>query len=237
LLEPIFRCRVSAVVSSILSSRHPLLVGAISLAFAHALTSPRPLCVSVGKRRVELERNFREQLAATKLLSDVSPVGISRWDAEGKIVCTSTSRRSASSLLFSIQHGMLTLFRLVCSIDVNDSWYQQSGHPHDKPLDSWLESVHPDFHDRLREIYHELFTNKTPGMDWEWMWSNGTWSFCQAMIVSEASSSLVGTICVLTEYDPVLFALPLISCVGADNSISWQCYRSKTSGSRKEERR
>lgn len=41
------------------------------------------LQVQLGKKRLELERNFRAESATTRLLSDLSPVGISRWNPDG----------------------------------------------------------------------------------------------------------------------------------------------------------
>lgn len=41
--------------------------------------------VQLGKRRLELERNFRNESATTKLLSDLSPVGITRWRVDGMV--------------------------------------------------------------------------------------------------------------------------------------------------------
>ncbi|CED83474.1 multi-sensor signal transduction histidine kinase [Phaffia rhodozyma] len=53
---------------------------------AKELIARAHLQLQLGKSRLELERNFREQSAATKLLSDASPVGISRWNADGEIM-------------------------------------------------------------------------------------------------------------------------------------------------------
>ncbi|KAL7413157.1 hypothetical protein BDY24DRAFT_74844 [Mrakia frigida] len=127
------------------------------------------LQMQLGKKRIEMERNFRDQEAATRLLSDSSPTGISRWNAAGELIY------------------------------VNDAWFQQNGHPRDKDLSLWLESVHPDHISRLERIYVQLFVEKDVGNGWEWQWANGTWCFCQAAIVSDSNQSLVGTLCVLTD--------------------------------------
>ncbi|CED83475.1 two-component-like hybrid sensor histidine kinase 2 [Phaffia rhodozyma] len=81
---------------------------------------------------------------------------------------------------------------------VNEAWRTQSGHPRDKDLSLWLDSVADHHKPYLQQIYNELFLEKKAS-SWEWQWANGTWSFCQAVIISSHTQSLVGTICVLTD--------------------------------------
>lgn len=63
---------------------------------AKELVARSHLQMQLGKKRIEMEKNFREQEAATRLLSDAAPTGISRWNANGDLVY------------------------------VNDAWYNQS---------------------------------------------------------------------------------------------------------------
>jgi PAS domain S-box-containing protein len=136
---------------------------------AKELIARAHLQVQLGKRRLELERNFRYETATTKLLSDLSPVGISRWRTDGTFVYA------------------------------NQSWYDQSGHPRDKPLSEWMDSIHPDHKGTLTQMYADLFEGRQQ-VKGEWLWTSGRWSYCQAVIVSShENDNYNGTICVLTD--------------------------------------
>lgn len=136
---------------------------------AKELIARAHLQIMLGRKRLELERNFRYETATTKLLSDLSPVGISRWRTDGTFVYA------------------------------NDSWYKQSGHPRDKPLSEWMDSIHPDHKDTLAQMYADLFEGRQQ-VTGEWLWTSGRWSYCQAVIVSShENDSYNGTICVLTD--------------------------------------
>ncbi|KAL7409075.1 hypothetical protein BDY24DRAFT_404537 [Mrakia frigida] len=78
---------------------------------ANELVARGHLQMQLGKRKIELETKFNEQLKANHLLISQSPVGIGKLNSDGVMYYA------------------------------NDSWYRMTGHPTDRPLANWASSL------------------------------------------------------------------------------------------------
>ncbi|CED85098.1 histidine kinase [Phaffia rhodozyma] len=89
------------------------------------------LQMQLGKRRIQLEHQFLEQLRANELLTDLSPVGITRTDAQGVVFYA------------------------------NEAFYRQSGFPPDASLDEWLDYVADDYVEKAVHIHNNSLRGQT----------------------------------------------------------------------------
>ncbi|CAE6436787.1 unnamed protein product, partial [Rhizoctonia solani] len=85
------------------------------------------LQLQLGKRRVKLEEDFEVRSHELKVLTDLSPVGIFRTDAEGRLTY------------------------------VNPAWYQITGFPHGQDQDEWIDYVIMSSKDDMLNIWRACF--------------------------------------------------------------------------------
>ncbi|KAG9079051.1 hypothetical protein FRC06_007983, partial [Ceratobasidium sp. 370] len=85
------------------------------------------LQLQLGKRRVKLEEDFEVRSHELKVLADLSPVGIFRTDATGKLTY------------------------------LNPAWYQITGFPPERDKDEWLDFVHPRSAKDTIQLWRECF--------------------------------------------------------------------------------
>ncbi|KAG9123835.1 hypothetical protein FRC07_013808 [Ceratobasidium sp. 392] len=97
------------------------------------------LQVQLGKRRINLEEEFEVRSRELQILSDLSPVGIFRTNAAGKLTY------------------------------LNPTWYHVTGYPAERDRDEWLEYIHPvSTQDALR-IWRACFKDfKTSSVRLRW---------------------------------------------------------------------
>ncbi|KAF8603915.1 hypothetical protein BDV93DRAFT_523067 [Ceratobasidium sp. AG-I] len=87
------------------------------------------LQVQLGKRRLRLEEDFEVRSHELQVLTDLSPVGIFRTDANGKLSY------------------------------VNPTWYQITGLPQDRDKDEWLDQVHSESTEDAIRLWRTCFEN------------------------------------------------------------------------------
>ncbi|CAE6472751.1 unnamed protein product [Rhizoctonia solani] len=85
------------------------------------------LQLQLGKRRVRLEEDFEVRSHELQVLTDLSPVGIFRADANGKLMY------------------------------VNPAWHQFTGFPSERDRDEWIEHVHPSSKEEMIRIWKACF--------------------------------------------------------------------------------
>ncbi|KAG8766784.1 hypothetical protein FRC12_006659 [Ceratobasidium sp. 428] len=97
------------------------------------------LQVQLGKRRINLEEEFEVRSRELQILTDLSPVGIFRTNATGKLTY------------------------------LNPTWYQVTKFPSEKDREEWLEHIHPvSVQDALR-VWRGCFEDfKTSGVRLRW---------------------------------------------------------------------
>ncbi|THH05145.1 hypothetical protein EW145_g5011 [Phellinidium pouzarii] len=85
------------------------------------------LQMQLGKRRIELEAKFLERTHEIQLLSDLSPVGICRADADRQVLY------------------------------VNPRWYEISGHDPMASVNTWFDCVQKEDRQTVRELWKTAF--------------------------------------------------------------------------------
>ncbi|KEP52556.1 putative sensory histidine kinase [Rhizoctonia solani 123E] len=85
------------------------------------------LQLQIGKRRVRLEEDFEVRSHELQVLTDLSPVGIFRADANGKLMY------------------------------INPAWHQFTGFPSERDRDEWIDHVHPSSKEQMIRIWRACF--------------------------------------------------------------------------------
>ncbi|QRV74353.1 protein-histidine kinase [Ceratobasidium sp. AG-Ba] len=85
------------------------------------------LQLQLGKRRVKLEEDFEVRSHELRVLADLSPVGIFRTDATGKMTY------------------------------LNGTWYQITGFPPEQDRDEWLDFVHGESLNGAIQLWRDCF--------------------------------------------------------------------------------
>ncbi|CAE6495191.1 unnamed protein product [Rhizoctonia solani] len=97
------------------------------------------LQLQLGKRRVKLEEDFEVRSHELQVLTDLSPVGIFRADATGKLMY------------------------------VNPAWYQITGFPQERDRDEWIDHVHSSNKEGIIRIWRACFEQeKSSSMQIQW---------------------------------------------------------------------
>lgn len=136
------------------------------------------LQMQLGKKRADLEDRFMERTMEIQQLSELSPVAIFRADPSGRISY------------------------------VNPKWYDITGHPRDDDWSQWIENVHEEHEDMVRNWWLEvndrsLEQESIPGehenapqeqksapKTIEFRWKKGEW--CQAQCAPIEEKGLLG---------------------------------------------
>lgn len=138
----------------------------------------------LGKMRRELEKQVQERTRALveseiryrslaeeySAVTNVSPVGIFSLTAEG-------------SLHF-----------------VNPPWHTISGHPSDRPLDDWVNSIHPDGRESSLQTWNNAIRNALP-LCVEFRWLHGDRTQCDVRPQFDADHRLTGWVGSLTNIE------------------------------------
>lgn len=119
---------------------------------------------------VESEIRYRSLAEEYSTVTDVSPVGIFSMTPEG-------------SLTF-----------------VNPPWYDVSGHPRDRPLGDWTESVHPDDLERLLERWESTKATPAP-LCVEYRLRHGNHTQCDLRPQYDSDHKLTGWVGSLTNIE------------------------------------
>ncbi|KAG8747317.1 hypothetical protein FRC10_001496 [Ceratobasidium sp. 414] len=97
------------------------------------------LQVQLGKRRINLEEEFEVRSRELKILTDLSPVGIFRTNATGKLTY------------------------------LNQTWYQVLKYPPERDREEWLEHIHPVSTQDVLRIWRACFEDfKTSSVRLRW---------------------------------------------------------------------
>ncbi|CAE7221364.1 unnamed protein product [Rhizoctonia solani] len=97
------------------------------------------LQLQLGKRRVRLEEDFEVRSHELQVLTDLSPVGIFRAEASGKLMY------------------------------VNPAWHQITGFPLERDRDEWIDHVHPSSKEEMIRIWRACFEReKSSSMRVQW---------------------------------------------------------------------
>ncbi|QRV89873.1 response regulator receiver [Ceratobasidium sp. AG-Ba] len=129
------------------------------------------LQVQLGKRRINLEEEFEVRSRELQVLTDLSPVGIFRTDASGKLTY------------------------------LNPTWYQVTGFPPDRDREEWLDHIHPvSTQDALR-VWRACFEDhKTSSVRLRWKPDIWTHACISPMFApDDAFAGAFGTITDITD--------------------------------------
>ncbi|KAG9124716.1 hypothetical protein FRC07_010519 [Ceratobasidium sp. 392] len=97
------------------------------------------LQMQLGKRRIKLEEDFEVRSHELQVLTDLSPVGIFKTDAAGKLTY------------------------------VNPTWYQITGFPSRRDKDEWLDFVHPGSAEETIKLWRECFeSHRASSLRMQW---------------------------------------------------------------------
>ncbi|GAB1518066.1 hypothetical protein RhiTH_001124 [Rhizoctonia solani] len=88
------------------------------------------LQLQLGKRRLKLEDEFEARSYELQVLGELSPVGIFRTDAEGRLTY------------------------------LNPAWYQITGYPAGRERDEWLDHIAPESKDAALRVWKGCFENR-----------------------------------------------------------------------------
>ncbi|KAH7327639.1 hypothetical protein B0J17DRAFT_772105 [Rhizoctonia solani] len=88
------------------------------------------LQLQLGKRRIKLEDEFEARSYELQVLGELSPVGIFRTDANGKLTY------------------------------LNPAWYQITGFPAGRERDEWLDHIKPESRDDALRVWKACFENR-----------------------------------------------------------------------------
>ncbi|CAE6366411.1 unnamed protein product [Rhizoctonia solani] len=98
------------------------------------------LQLQLGKRRVRLEEDFEVRSHELQVLTDLSPVGIFRAEANGKLMY------------------------------VNPAWHQITGFPSERDRDEWIDHVHPSSREEMIRMWKACFEReKSSSARIQWM--------------------------------------------------------------------
>ncbi|QRW17341.1 response regulator receiver [Rhizoctonia solani] len=86
--------------------------------------------LQLGKRRLKLEDEFEARSYELQVLGELSPVGIFRTDAEGRLTY------------------------------LNPAWYQITGYPAGRERDEWLDHIAPESKDAALRVWKGCFENR-----------------------------------------------------------------------------
>ncbi|EUC55592.1 multi-sensor signal transduction histidine kinase, putative, partial [Rhizoctonia solani AG-3 Rhs1AP] len=143
------------------------------------------LQLQIGKRRVRLEEDFEVRSHELQVLTDLSPVGIFRADANGKQVLM-----FCSSLI-----NTHTTLRLMY---INPAWHQFTGFPSERDRDEWIDHVHPSSKEQMIRIWRACF-EREQSSSMRIQWRTGCWTHVAISPLVSADGALLGAFGAITD--------------------------------------
>ncbi|CAE6393946.1 unnamed protein product [Rhizoctonia solani] len=143
------------------------------------------LQLQIGKRRVRLEEDFEVRSHELQVLTDLSPVGIFRADANGKQVLM-----FCSSLI-----NTHTTLRLMY---VNPAWHQFTGFPSERDRDEWIDHVHSSSKEQMIRIWRACF-EREQSSSMRIQWRTGCWTHVAISPLVSADGALLGAFGAITD--------------------------------------